>query len=224
MTVRLPVLVRVSSAAYRVLAAATYLGSTSTKAQAPTNSTLFLALLPVIKAAGNTFDHPPALHLYLAQEHLRIKALEIQNQINSAQTLLKLKIQKRDLMTSELMLLNHARLLCNSVDPKSVPADKVFAQWATSAKPETRPAIEALVDYSEAWTIGRVQEELVDYQVIDARHSAALDSSDTALQSWNNLISTPLQQLIAYYGSGIKPETIANLIGAAGISAAVIAK
>ena len=219
-------LTKINEQRQAVLAVISYLNPTNSQAALPTNSSTFLtALLPAIKTAVDQIGHPPALHLFLVEQDLQIKADQLQNQIDSAEAEYNLKLRKRQLMTKETLLLNHASLLCVKAKAGAPPSDKPLATWITSSKPDvSRPAVEALADYASAWTLGQVQEEVVDYQLIAARHMAALDSSDFALKSWNNLIGVPLQQLVAYYGSGIKPETIANLIGAAGISAAVAAK
>ena len=62
-----------------------------------------------------------------------------------------------------------------------------------------------------------MQDE-IHYMMIGVRHEAVVDNSENALGQFENLVAVPLSQLVAYHGSGIKPEQIGNLISAAGLS------
>lgn len=40
----------------------------------------------------------------------------------------------------------------------------------------------------------------------------ALDADDYAVKLWNALIATPVNSLVAYHASGVRPEEIAHII------------
>jgi len=48
--------------------------------------------------------------------------------------------------------------------------------------------------------------------LVDVKHRENLVRREMALKSWNNLVVVPIEQLDAYYQSGIKPDVIADLI------------
>jgi hypothetical protein len=83
--------------------------------------------------------------------------------------------------------------------------------------------VNALLQYANAWTLGRVAEEDLDYRLIAARHAAVLDASENALSQWQALITVPLDQLEAFYARGTKPEDVAALLSALGLGAATAA-
>jgi hypothetical protein len=78
-------------------------------------------------------------------------------------------------------------------------------------------ALRALVYYANSWALGRVTADRIDYTLIGARHVAALDVSEVALAQWENLIGVPINGLVAYHASGLKPEDIAAFLQALGV-------
>lgn len=50
------------------------------------------------------------------------------------------------------------------------------------------------------------------FREIDVRHREALLAKQTALQAWDNLISTPLVQIDNFHQTGLKPQELADLI------------
>lgn len=83
-------------------------------------------------------------------------------------------------------------------------------------------ALKLLMSYSNAWTFGRLPQELNDYRLIALQYDAALNSSETAFTRWQNLLSIPLSQMIALHKTGLKPEDIATIVEALGLSAIAV--
>lgn len=50
------------------------------------------------------------------------------------------------------------------------------------------------------------------FREIDVRHRETLLARRSAIESWNSIVSIPLDQLDAYYSGGIKPAELADLI------------
>ena len=57
------------------------------------------------------------------------------------------------------------------------------------------------------------------FQLIDLKHQAAVDRSETALVLWQTAIAQPTKSLSAYYAGGLKPEHFIELLKAAGLGA-----
>ncbi|MEM9292147.1 MAG: hypothetical protein AAGD01_10740 [Acidobacteriota bacterium] len=80
-----------------------------------------------------------------------------------------------------------------------------------------------LVDYSAAWTLGRVQSEQIDYRLIALQHQAALDTSEIAFQKWASLLGPPIEQIVVFSSSGLKPdELVETLVSALGLGAIAV--
>lgn len=79
-----------------------------------------------------------------------------------------------------------------------------------------------LVQYSSAWTLGRVKSEQVDYRLIALHHESALDTSEIAFQKWQSILGLPIDQLVALYATGLKPEDILSIASALGIGAIAV--
>jgi hypothetical protein len=92
-----------------------------------------------------------------------------------------------------------------------------------SLTPGVRRALyEAAIAYLNARIAGnRVYE--YDFKVLHQKHRSALAIRESALRQWNNVVSVPVEQLDAYYASGIKPAQLADfLVKALGLTAIAI--
>jgi hypothetical protein len=58
----------------------------------------------------------------------------------------------------------------------------------------------------------RAREEALDYMLIALDHDEAVDNSEMAVGLWNSLIATPVNQIAAYHGSGVRAEDVAALV------------
>lgn len=58
----------------------------------------------------------------------------------------------------------------------------------------------------------RIQQDELDYRIIDLLHRESLVASRSAIAEWNALASTPIAQLDAFHASGITQKEIADLV------------
>jgi hypothetical protein len=191
----------------------------------PTNSNRFVAgLLPAFKDAAKELTTPRIGNLLLVQQQASVLIEEANRSISRADARLQMLTRKQDSLLREVVFLNIAQRRAAEVT-NAPPADKALSAWITGLSPDkSRAAEEALVDYAISWSVGRVQEEEIDYGLIGLSHDTALDGTEIALMQWQNLIGIPLQQLVTYYGTGIKPETLAQVLSAVGIAIPIAVK
>jgi hypothetical protein len=96
------------------------------------------------------------------------------------------------------------------------PACPLAITWSAgleSAKPEAKRqlyrAVSALV---RRRAIAEVLRDEADIRLVDLAHQEAVTADEYAVRAWNSLIATPINQLAAFYGTGIKPAELADLI------------
>ena len=82
---------------------------------------------------------------------------------------------------------------------------------ASQAPEHKREMYKAVAAYLQAIALqARPEEER--FREIDVRHRETLLAKKTAIDVWDNLVNVPLDQLNAFYQTGIKPAEIADLI------------
>ncbi len=74
-----------------------------------------------------------------------------------------------------------------------------------------REFYKALAAFTQVFPVRASQIEQ-DFNLIDLKHRENLATREMALKAWNNLAAVPIEQLDAYYQSGLKPEAIADVI------------
>jgi hypothetical protein len=164
----------------------------------------------------------PLSALILQAEYLRLEADNIEKRISRGKEKISLLKKKRDAMVDEIMFLNEAT---NSLDTfeKECPKKPVLYDSFRLATPNCRFLIaQGLSGYVNAVTFGKTEQELIDYQIIELGHDAALDDSETAIAQTDTSIRVPIESLAKIYSEGIKPEDLSNLIHALGLSAIAV--
>jgi hypothetical protein len=162
--------------------------------------------------------------LVLESEHLRLEAEALAARRARADKRRALLAQKRDALTTELRYLGQARAVLERLD-EPTRRQPLFDAYRKNEL--VRHAVaEALLAYANAWTVGRVAQEEIDYMLIGQAHEGALDASAAALAQWENLIRVPLAQLVALHSAGITSDDISRIIGhlitAAGLTAVAV--
>jgi hypothetical protein len=71
--------------------------------------------------------------------------------------------------------------------------------------------------YLSSFTGPRQKIHELTYREIALTREEALDKSETSLQIWKATIQTPVDALVTYHGSGLKPEDLIELLKAIGI-------
>lgn len=80
----------------------------------------------------------------------------------------------------------------------------------------------ALIAFNNAWTLGRMPAELAYYREIDVHEQLALDDSAGNLTQTQTVLRASLDQIVKLNAAGIKPEDIAALWQALGITAIAV--
>ncbi len=162
--------------------------------------------------------------LVLESEHLRLEAEALGQRRARADKRRALLAQKRNALTTELRYLGEARAILERLDEPTRRQPLFDAYRKNEAV--RRSVAEALLAYANAWAVGRVTQEEIDYILIGQAHEGALDASAAALAQWENLIRVPLAQLVALHSAGVTSDDISRIIGhiitAAGLTAVAI--
>lgn len=173
-----------------------------------------LASLTAIRAAVDGAAYPRVSDLILESERLRIE-------LDRLRGLIALEEERKALLDHQLTALSReivalSRAKARVISEVKVPRG-VLALENDAINQEL--AADALACIAESWSVGRTPAEEIDFLIFGIDHRVALENSSAAFAQWSNLIGVPLSQLVAYHESGIKPEDLANLINAAGLSA-----
>jgi hypothetical protein len=110
--------------------------------------------------------------------------------------------------------------------PKCIDSALSVAENFVKASGACKRAIaQALIRYSNVWTVGRNPAAQARWMSLGAIHEEAIDESLAALRQWENVLAFPISQLVVYHGSGIKTDTLVQLVlqAAQALSVAVIA-
>lgn len=154
---------------------------------------------------------PPTAGILMQAEYYRLQLGAVRARIARGQEAVQLLERKRTHWQNELR-----ELLAAQTYLKGAPCGPV-----TTSPCEHRLA-SALRAYATAWTLGRLPAEHIDYRLIDQNELAALDESQTALQQSDAVVKAALEQVASLHAAGLKPDQIANLWQALGLTAIAV--
>lgn len=159
--------------------------------------------------------------LVLESEHLRLRIQALKQRRERAGKRRALLGDRRDALLAELRYLGEAQ---NALDGIDAGAKRLALFDAYRQRESIRGEVaDALLSYANAWTVGRLAQEEIDYKLIGLAHESALDGTAAALAQWENLIRVPLAQLVALHSAGVTSEDISRIVGhiitAAGLTA-----
>jgi len=205
--------------------------SQSGKINAPENADADVALSltvastlgAIAKELAEGLNYPQVTALLLESEHLRFQLELVESRVSRLKTRLALLKTKRSAVFSEYNYLTLAQQAFAELKAKKLPSNNsdrsLFEDFASGSSDAKILIAHALINYANAWSVGRLAEKETDVLLIGERHSAALDSSENAVKQWENLIGTPLAQLETLHGSGITTAEITALVNALGLGA-----
>ncbi len=192
----------------------------------------FASYVNEFQAHIDSMNFPQVSKLLLESEFLKISIQNLNDQVSIADQKLDWMKKKRGLMESEMSWLLRAKDASDSlkahIQRVSNPGNvsKFISYMSIINVGDSRSkqlATYAMTYYATSWTLARIEEELIDYQIIHLDHVTALNSSVSALKQWNSLIKIPLNQILQWEAQGIKSEQLSGLIQALGF-AGLIAK
>jgi hypothetical protein len=132
----------------------------------------------------------------------------------------QLRRQKLDAVLLELRHLHAARLANRRADAEAGRASGPDPQAGTlraflagqGAPAVRRHLYQGLLAYVDSYASARARQEELELRLVALDHEEAVDSTQVAIGLWNALIATPINQLVAYHGAGIKAEEVAALV------------
>lgn len=181
-----------------------------------------LAAISDFEKALTVDSTPPVSALILQSEFLRLEANGIEKHIFRAKERIALLEKKRAAIMDEILFLNEASKSHDTFLTTCTQRPVLYVSFRL-ATPICRLLLaKALSGYANAMTFGKTEQELIDYQLIEQGHDAALDDSETAFAQTDNLIHIPVDQLAKIYAGGIKSDDLSNLIHALGLTAIAV--
>lgn len=159
----------------------------------------------------------------LQAEFLRLKASAIDGQIVRAKERVDLFKKQRSAIVDEILFLVDARKKLRSYERAGCPrSGALYDDYRKGPQTCKADLAGALASVSTAWTLGRLENERLEYKVIGQAYEAALDDSEIAIMQADALLRIPIEQVAKAYASGIRPEDLGNLIHALGFSAIAV--
>jgi len=158
---------------------------------------------------------PPLGSLILTKELQQVRLAAAERQIKRAEQRVALLEQRATGLLDAVRALLDARFrLGLARDEAKDKLDAAAAKVFTSTVPAEARAqlLRSLTAFSDSFTLGEASAEEADYRLIALDYDISLDRSEDAAKEWERLIAVPIDRLIAFYGSGIKPEALAALI------------
>jgi hypothetical protein len=185
-----------------------------------------LAIAEGLGLVAKAATRPQVAHLILRRERLRLDVELLKREVGAAEERLRLQKRHLEALVLEASILSEA---LRSVDEARTggcvkgPLFRDFERAQASPGPDAQRCAEltgrALGRYANSFSAARVAQEELDYRILGVRHGVALDRSELALGQWENLVGTPLNQLVALYAAGLTPDEIARFLLAIGNAA-----
>ena len=166
---------------------------------------------------------PPTAGIVLQAELYRQQIAASQARIKRMEESVELLKLRRAHLTNELAELHKATgHLEAAVSSSTCDMNRSLYDGLLIAKDCEIHAAGALLAFNNAWTFGRMPAEQADYRLIDVQELTALDESEAALRQTESVIKAALDQIVKLNASGFKPEDVANLWQALGITAIAV--
>ncbi len=145
-----------------------------------------------------------------------------QLQIDYSKKLVTVLAAERAALISEVSGLAEAKL-----NLKNVPNSRSdgLAGLIESGPPANKSAIGATLSaYNTSWIQGQIPFKVMQFKEIQLQRQYAVDVAAKTAANWNKLLQPAFDELVAYGQDGIQPATVAQLLFASGIIAAVAVK
>ena len=167
----------------------------------------------------------PSLNsLVLEKRRLHALRTDAEKGIRHMDTKIDLLQAKRDALLAETQLLIDAHQHLewakganqgNAITYENLKDSKV-------SEDARRHTIMGIALYLGTFTGPRRVVHETEYRLIDLKHQAAVDRSETALVLWQTAIAQPTRSLSAYYAGGLKSEHFIELLKALGLGAIAV--
>jgi hypothetical protein len=161
---------------------------------------------------------PAVAPLLIEKQRQEIQRDAAARAVERARRRVELRREKVDALVLELRLLQRARIAVDLARKAAVSGSDPFgltfreALGTGTSGATKRHLYESIMFYVDSIATARLRQEQLELQLVAVDHEEAVDSAQTAIGLWNALIATPINELVAYHASGIKPEEIAALV------------
>jgi hypothetical protein len=140
----------------------------------------------------------------LAEQRRTDRALELRRQIIAA-------MEKQNELVNQSRGMFQRAIACPP-DP-AMPLDPAASAMFQQLPHECREHVAAaLLQYARAWTHGAIPRREAEHRLVALAHERTLGEAEHNLRAWNELISSPLSQLVAIYSGGITDEMITDVV------------
>lgn len=171
-----------------------------------------------VQAAANAFHTPPLSSLLIQKDILSAEKDFTARQVARSQAKVDLSFQCILLKLDELndyaviLKVSDRSMGVNNANINSPFLHPMADFFTRPPGADRRDVVEAFTTFAIAWRGPMMQQEAIRSELSDLEYQTALDANEVALRMWYALLSTPINQLVAYYGSGFKPSEVADLI------------
>ena len=158
---------------------------------------------------------PPLASLILAKELQQVRLAAADRQAMRAEQRLSLLEQRMNGYRDEIMAILEARqrlALASGGAPGGLTSSAVEA-FSTAVPANARvQLLRSVTAFADSFSLGGAAAADADYRLVALEYDKSLDRSEDAVKEWERLIAVPIDRLIAFYGSGIKAETVAAIM------------
>lgn len=158
---------------------------------------------------------PPLGSLILTKELQQVRLAAAERQVARAEQRVALLEQRVAgyVDASRSMLEARYRLELAGRDARDALQDSAVTTFSLRVSAEVRAQVfRSTTAFADASSIGGAASAEAEYRLVALEYDTALDRSEDAVKEWERLISVPVDRLIAFYGSGMKAETLAAIV------------
>lgn len=169
-----------------------------------------------IKFVAGQVNAPPLSSLILEKARLQAIAADAKRQVERQSQAIALMEAEMEAIVLEAEALSETlKLVWDATTKGAITARQLVQHSVDEQRREL--LVVALERYLSSFTGPRQEIDTLAYREIALMREEALDKSETSLQIWKATIQTPVDALLAYHGSGLKPEDLIELLKAIGI-------
>lgn len=170
-----------------------------------------------IKFIEGEVNAPPLSSLILEKARLQAIAADAKRSVERQSQTIALMEAKIEAINLEVDMLMGSLIDVRDATKTSGAITTSQLVQHSGAEKDREGLVFALEQYLSSFTGPRQTFHALTYREIALVREAALDKSETSLQIWKATIQTPVDALVAYHGSGLKPEDLIELLKAIGI-------
>lgn len=155
---------------------------------------------------------PPLMDLLIRREMLQIQKETLLKAVEREETKVKLLERIWLATVAKYSLLNEIKLLQAQLTPEVLGKTPDQALALRGGGSGAVVVNQALLEYAEVMRVFDYQIKVGEFGLTHLVYQEANGASESAARMWNSLIANPINELVQYHASGIKPEAAADLL------------